>query len=401
MDQHILNSIKKVVGRVSPEHPVGLHEPYFKDTKALDYVKDCIDTTWVSSNGSWVSKFENQLCKFTGSSHAIAVSNGTVALRLALYLIGVKPNDEVIIPPISFVATANSVMHIGAIPHFVDIQKNSLGMCPNALSKHLQIIAEKKKGEVINKTTGRKIAAILPVHVFGLPADLISIKKIADEWGIPIIEDAAEALGSRWKFPKKTIHCGLMGQIGCLSFNGNKVITTGGGGALITNNFALAARARHLSNTAKVNHKWGFFHDEVAWNDRMPNINAALGCAQLEILQDRLQKKIDLYKLFKEELKNSNDVELLEAPENTITNYWLIALRIMHKDPQKCQEIVESILDKAHSDGLMLRPLWKKLHSLPMYKNNPRGSLTVADNEEKRIINLPSSPQLITNNLMF
>ena len=397
MDQLIINSIKKVVGKVSPEQPVGLHEPYFKDTRALDYVKDCIDTTWVSSNGSWVSKFERQLCQFTGSSYAIAVSNGTVALRLALYLIGVKPNDEVIIPPISFVATANSVVHIGAIPHFVDIEKTSLGMCPNALSKHLKKIAEKKKGEVINKITGRKISAILPVHVFGLPANLISIKKIADEWGIPIVEDAAEALGSRWKLPQKTIHCGLIGQIGCLSFNGNKIITTGGGGALITNNYDIASRARHLSNTAKVNHKWRFFHDEVAWNDRMPNINAALGCAQLEVLHNRLQKKINLYQLFNEEFKKFDEVELLKAPKNTLTNYWLIGLRIMHEDSEKCEQLVEKILEKANLDGLSLRPLWEKLHSLPMYKDNPRGSLHVADNEEKRIINLPSSPQLIIN----
>jgi len=397
LDKHILRSIKRVVGKVSPEKPISLHEPYFKDTKAIDYVKDCIESTWVSGNGSWVSRFEKQLCQFTGSSYAISVSNGTVALRLALYLIGVKPNDEVIIPPISFVATANAVRHNGAIPHFVDIQKNSLAMCPIALKKHLENIAKKEQGFVLNKITGRKIAAILPVHVFGFPADLISLKKIGDEWGIPIIEDAAEALGSRWLLPKESIHCGLIGDIGCLSFNGNKVITTGGGGALITNNKELAYRARHLSNTAKVNHKWEFFHDEVGWNDRMPNINAALGCAQLEILNERLLKKAALYKLFEEEFKNYDEIELLKTPEKTLSNYWLIGIRIMKKDRKECEQIIERILKSAYSEGLMLRPLWRKLHSLPMFKNNPRAPLPVADDEEKRIINLPSSPQLIKN----
>ena len=395
MDKHILNSIKNVLGNVSYEKGISLHEPYFKDTRALDYVKDCIDTTRVSSNGSWVTKFEKQLCHFTGAKYAIAVSNGTVALRLALYLVGVQPDDEVIIPPISFVATANAVKHIGAVPHFVDIERNSLGMCPIALKKHLEDITEKKSGLIFNKNTGRKIAAILPVHVFGLPADLISIKEIADEWGLPIIEDAAEALGSKWITLRENIHCGLIGQIGCLSFNGNKIITTGGGGALITNNKDLAVRARHISNTAKVHHKWEFFHDEVGWNDRMPNINAALGFAQLEILKDRLIKKCNLYNLYQEEFKNYDDVELLKSPKNTISNNWLIGIRLKHKDLKECEKIFERILFNAHSEGLLLRPLWKRLNSLPMYKKNPSGSLIVANNEEKRIINLPSSPQLI------
>ena len=395
MDQKILNSIKNVIGDVSSEKAIGLHEPYFRDTKALDYVKDCIDTTWVSSNGEWVTKFENQLCQFTGAKYAIAVSNCTVALRLALYLVGVKPDDEVIIPPISFVATANAVRHIGAFPHFVDIERNSLGICPIALRKHLENIAVKKSGLIFNKITGRKIAAILPVHIFGMPADVISIKEIADEWCLPIIEDAAEALGSKWITFHENIHCGLIGKIGCLSFNGNKIITTGGGGALITNNEDLAARARHLSNTAKVNHKWDFFHDAVGWNDRMPNINAALGFAQLEIIKNRLTQKCNLYNLYQEEFKNYDDIELLKSKENTISNNWLISIRLLHKDPKECEKILERTLINAHSQGLLLRPLWKRLNSLPMYKNSPSNSLQVAKNEEKRIINLPSSPQLI------
>ena len=395
MEKIILNSIKNVIGKVSKKNPICLHEPYFKDTKAIDYLKDCIDTNWVSGNGSWVRKFEEKLCQITGSNHAIAVTNGTVALRLALHLIGVKPNDEVLIPPISFVATANAARHIGAIPHFVDIEKTSLGICPIALAEHLRNIAIRKSGLVLNKITGRKISAIVPVHVFGLPANLISIKNVANEWGIPIVEDAAEALGSKWISSQNTIHCGLIGEIGCLSFNGNKIITTGGGGALLTNNDELAFRAKHLSNTAKVNHKWEFFHDEVGWNDRMPNINAALGFAQLEVLKDRLRKKANLYKLFQHEFKNVEGIELLKDPKNTISNHWLIAIRLMHNDPKGCEELVERILNYAHCEGLLLRPLWKKLNSLPMYKNNPKGSLKIAEDEEKRIINLPSSPQIL------
>ena len=228
--------------------PIGLHEPDFSGTQAWSYVKDCLDSGWVSTAGGWVSRFEQQLCAFTRAEHAVAVSNGTVALRLALHLVGVGPGDEVLLPPLSFVATANAVAHLGAQPHFVDVESNSLGMCPNALALRLEAIAECREGILINRETGRRIAAVLPVHVFGHPAEVDQLRAVADTWGLPMVEDAAEALAS-WR---GHTHCGLFGAVGTLSFNGNKLITTGGGGALLTNDVALAERARHLSTTISI-----------------------------------------------------------------------------------------------------------------------------------------------------
>ena len=273
----VLERIQAVVGSSTKDHPISLHEPDFSGTKAWSYVKDCLDTGWVSTAGNWVTRFENELCAITAADHAVVVSNGTVALRLALYLVGVRPGDEVLVPPLSFVATANAVAHLGAFPHFVDIEPNALGLCPVALAQRLDAIAVQREGILINRETGRRIAAVLPVHVFGHPASVDRLREVSDSWGLPLVEDAAEALFS-WR---GETHCGLFGSVGILSFNGNKLITTGGGGALLTNDSALAKRARHLSTTAKQPHPWAFDHDAVGWNDRMPNINAALGVAQL------------------------------------------------------------------------------------------------------------------------
>jgi dTDP-4-amino-4,6-dideoxygalactose transaminase len=250
MAESVLESIQQVVGSSSKEHPIGLHEPDFRGTQAWAYVKDCLDTGWVSTAGSWVSRFEQQLCAITGAGHAVAVSNGTVALRLALHLVGVGPGDEVLVPPLSFVATANAVAHLGAAPHFVDVEPNALGLCPAALAARLEAIAERREGCVVNRETGRRIAAVLPVHIFGHPAEVDQLRAVADAWELPMVEDAAEALAS-WRHGT---HCGLFGAVGTLSFNGNKLITTGGGGALLTNDAALAQRARHLSTTAKQPH---------------------------------------------------------------------------------------------------------------------------------------------------
>ena len=276
----ILEAIQHVVGPSSLEHPIALHEPDFRGTEAWTYVKDCLDTGWVSTAGQWVSRFEQELASATGAAHAVAVTNGTVALRLALHLVGVEPGDEVLLPPLSFVATANAVAHLGAVPHFVDVDPITLAMDPYVLAERLEQVAEWCDGKLLNKQTGRRLAAVLPVHVFGHPADGDVLRQVADAWGLPLVEDAAEALGS-WR---GDTHCGLFGSVGTLSFNGNKLITTGGGGALLMNDAELAHRARHLSTTAKVPHPWAFDHDVVGWNDRMPNLNAALGVAQLEDL---------------------------------------------------------------------------------------------------------------------
>ena len=217
-----------------------------------------------------MTRFEQEIASATGAAHAVAVTNGTVALRLALYLVGVQPGDEVLLPPLSFVATANAVAHLGAVPHFVDVDLTTLAMDPFALSQRLELVAEWRHGQLLNRQTGRRLAAVLPVHVFGHPADVMALRQVADAWGLPMVEDAAEALGS-WR---DDTHCGLFGAVGTLSFNGNKLVTTGGGGALLINDSELAQRARHLSTTAKLPHPWEFEHDFVGWNDRLPN-NAA------------------------------------------------------------------------------------------------------------------------------
>jgi perosamine synthetase len=387
----VLEAIQHVVGPSSQAHPISLHEPFFHGTQAWAYVKDCIDTGWVSTAGSWVSRFEKELCIITGASHAVVVNNGTVALRLALHLVGVGHGDEVLMPPLSFVATANAAAHLGAVPHFVDVEKNFLGLCPIALAARLSAIAERRDGSVFNKETGRRIAAVLPVHVFGHPAAVDQLRVVADTWGLPMVEDAAEALAS-WR---AGTHCGLFGAVGTLSFNGNKLITTGGGGALLTNDADLAQRARHLSTTAKRPHPWSFVHDSLAWNDRLPNINAALGVAQLEHLAPRLEAKRLLFKRYEDAFADLENVELLPEPPACCSNYWLVSLRFTAEDPCTAHSARFELLERAHSVGLLLRPIWTPLHQLPIYEACPSGPLDVAENQAPRVLNLPSSPQLL------
>ena len=380
-----------MLGDSSPEQPLVLHEPDFRGTKAWTYVRDCLDTGWVSTAGQWVSRFEQQLASATGAAHAVAVTNGTVALRLALHLVGVKPGDEVLLPPLSFVATANAVAHLGAVPHFVDIESTTLSMDPCALADRLELVAERRDGQLFNRETGRRLAAVLPVHVFGHPGDGIGLRQVADAWGLPLVEDAAEALGS-WR---GETHCGLFGSLGTLSFNGNKLITTGGGGALLTNNVDLAQRARHLSTTAKLPHPWAFEHDDVGWNDRLPNLNAALGVAQLEDLERRLLAKRKLVELYRNALVSVEGVEIIAEPAGCRSNHWLISIRFTTEDPAEADLQRSHLLEAAHATGLLLRPVWKLLHQLPMYASTPRGVLPVATDQAQRLVNLPSSPQLL------
>ena len=369
-----------------------IHEPFFEKTNAYKYIKDCLDTGWVSSSGWWVSKFESLIQEFTGIKYAVAVSNGTVALRMALHLVGVSSGDEVLLPPLTFVGTANSISHLGGIPHFIDIEYGSLGMCPKALEKRLNEVAVLKDNDVYNKITGRKISAVVPVHVFGLPAKIQELKKLCSKWKLPLIEDAAEALGSKSRVSSKYIHCGGIGDLGTLSFNGNKIITTGGGGAILTNNKKFADLAKHLSTTAKIPHPWDFIHDQIGWNDRLPNINAALGASQIENLPAKLKNKRILHAKYKAQFQDLHNIEIMEETENNFSNYWLITMRINSDNPQ---ELREKILNESHNSKIYLRPSWKLLNELPMYKKNPCGDLSEAINQSKRLINLPSSPQLI------
>lgn len=391
MTSALLHILQQICGPTDPDHPVGLHEPDFRGTEAWTYVRDCLDQGWVSTAGRWVSRFEQELCAFTGAGHAVAVTNGTVALRLALHLLGVQAGDEVLLPPLSFVATANAVAHLGAIPHFVDVEPGSLAMDPEALQRRLEAVAHRRDGVVVNRETGRRIAALVPVHVFGHPAPVPALQEVANGWGLSLVEDAAEALGS-WR---DGTHCGLFGAVGTLSFNGNKLITTGGGGALLTHSAELAQRARHLSTTAKLPHPWAFEHDAVGWNDRLPNLNAALGVAQLEDLERRLQAKRQLVVRYSQAFAGVEGVELVAEPLGCRSNHWLVTLRFLSEDPAEAEAQRLQVLEAAHAEGLLLRPVWRLLHQLPMYDQAPRGCLAVAEDQACRLLNLPSSPQLL------
>jgi len=375
--------LASVLGK--PVAPVALHEPEFEGNE-WSYVKECIDTRWVSSVGKYVDEFELRLAEFTGAKHAIAVSNGTAALQVALRVAGVGAGDEVFIPALTFVATANAVSHCGGIPHFVDSDPDSFGMCPGALAQHLEAIAEPVAGGYINRLTGRRLGAIVPMHVFGHPAKIEALLAVAERYKLPLVEDAAESLGS--KVGGK--HTGTFGQTGVLSFNGNKIITTGGGGAILTDDPVLARHIKHLTTTAKLPHRWEFVHDEIAYNYRLPNLNAALGCAQLEQLPGMLSRKRELASAYREAFSGARNFDFVDEPDGCLSNYWLNAIRL------KCGDLEQrnALLDAAIGEGYQCRPVWRLLSSLPMYLGCPRADLVVAGELENSLINLPSSPSL-------
>tara|TARA_A200000113_G_C8864453_1_gene354337 strand:+ start:1390 stop:2346 length:957 start_codon:yes stop_codon:yes gene_type:complete len=313
----------------------------------------------------------------------VAVINGTAALQISLLLSGIRDNDEVIIPSLTFAGTANAVCHAGGIPHFVDVEQDSFGICPQALESYLNRICKIKDGDCVNNFTGRKIAAIVPVHVFGHPCKIEQILEVANKYKLLVVEDAAESLGSSYKGQ----HTGTFGKLGNISFNGNKIITTGGGGMIITNDESLANQAKHLTTTAKVPHKWEFFHDQVGFNYRMPNLNAALGCAQLERLPELLDLKRKLFHIYYENLSQINGISLVQEPPNCSSNYWLQTI-LLNKPNLDLRNEILSVLNEA---GFMSRPAWKGLHKLDHFKDNPRMDMEITESLEKRIINIPSS----------
>ena len=365
--------------------PVFLHEPTFVG-KEWNYVKQCLDTGWVSSAGEFVDRFERQLEEFTNSRHVIAVVNGTAAVHICLQLAEVQRNDEVLIPTLTFVATANAVKYCGAIPHFVDSDEKSLGIDPEKLEDYLKEIAEIRSDICINKKTGRPIRAIVVVHTFGHPADLDPLVELCNRYKLKLIEDAAESLGSYYK----ENHTGNRGVLSALSFNGNKVITTGGGGAILTQDKNLAEQAKHLTTTAKVPHKWAFMHDSVAYNYRLPNINAALGCAQLEQLPGFLVSKRLLAEKYSQVFSGVEGVVCFNEPSYARSNYWMNVLLF----DRKCVDDLESVLKQTDDKGIMTRPAWNLMHTLPMFSECPRMNLSMAESLRKRIVNLPSSPTL-------
>lgn len=378
-----LEAIRAVTG--SGSAPVALHEPCFVGNE-WEMVKRCLDSGWVSSAGEFVGEFERRLCQHTGARHAVAVVNGTAALHTALLLAGVMPGDEVLVPTLTFIGTANAVAYCGATPHFVDSEEETLGVDPDKLSAYLAAAVEVRGRQSYNRATGRRIAALVPMHTFGHPVRLRELLDLGVRYGFPVVEDAAESLGSYYEGR----HTGTFGKLGILSFNGNKIITTGGGGAVLTDDPDLAQAARHLTTTARVPHAWSFIHDRVAFNYRMPNINAALGCAQLEYLDDFLSRKRHVAQAYLASFSGVNGMRIQVEPKGCVSNYWLNTL-VLDRGLEAMRDALLAALGEA---GIMARPAWTLMHRLPMYTSMPRMDLSTAESLEARIISLPSSATL-------
>ena len=358
---------------------IPLHEPKFIGNEKK-YLNECIDSAFVSSVGKFVDEFEEKIANYTGAKYAVATSNGTSALHIALLLANVTENDEVITQPLTFVATCNAISYCDANPIFIDVDKDTMGLSPSSLQVYLEKNTFIKSQQCINNRTGKVIKACVAMHTFGHPCKIDKIKDICDKYYINLIEDAAESLGSFYKDK----HTGTFGQMGVMSFNGNKIITAGGGGCFITNDKELAKRAKHLTTTAKVPHKWKYTHDMIGYNYRMPNLNAALLVAQLEQLDGFLENKRLLANKYKEFFKKSDIVFVTEL-ENSKSNYWLNT--IILKDGQQRDEF----LDKTRSQNVMTRPIWKLMNKLPMFNNAQCGDLTNSEWLEDRVVNIPSS----------
>lgn len=383
LSQEIVQAIKSVVGTA----PVALHEPRFGGNE-WNYLKECLDSTFVSSVGKFVDRFEEALAEFTGAKRAVAVVNGTSALHISLLLAGVEAGDEVLLPALTFIATANAVAYCQATPHFVDSEERTLGMDAHALRDYLMATTEMHDGHCINRSTGRVIRAMVPMHTFGHLVDIDALIALAYDFNIQLIEDAAESLGST--VDKR--HAGTFGLMGTLSFNGNKTITTGGGGAILTNDLELAKRAKHLTTTAKLPHSWNFVHDEVGYNYRLPNLNAALGCAQLEQLPSFLADKRCLFERYHSAFANIEGVRLVAEPSGCRSNYWLQTLLL----DESLADQRDTVLTATNEAGLMTRPVWALMSRLNMYRNAPRAPLPVAESLERRLINIPSSSGLLS-----
>lgn len=383
---NIAEQVVAAIRMVAGESPVALHEPSFKGNEWC-YLKECLDSGYVSSVGQFVNRFEAELATFTGAKHAVAVVNGTAALHIALKLAGVQPGDEVLMPTLTFVATANAVAYCGAIPHFVDSEEATLGVAAARLRDYLQATTSQRAGQCINAVTGRVIRALVPMHTFGHPSDIEGLLAVARDFKLTLVEDAAEALGSYYHGQ----HAGTFGALGTLSFNGNKTITTGGGGAILTSDPELAWRAKHLTTTAKVPHAWEYCHDEIGYNYRLPNINAALGCAQLEQLPAMLADKRQLFERYQAVFSGLSGVKVMAEPANCRSNYWLQTL-LLNDD---CAAQRDPILQATNAVGLMTRPAWVLMNELPAFQDCPRMELAIAQSLLQRIINIPSSPGLV------
>ena len=358
---------------------IPLHEPKFIGNEKR-YLSECIDSTFVSSVGRFVDRFEEEIAKYTGAKYAVATSNGTSALHVALLLANVKRNDEVITQPLTFIATCNAIKYCGAQPVFIDVDKDTMGLSPIALKEFLENSTLIENQQCINIKTGKVIKACIPMHTYGHPCRIDVIKDICDKYHIVIIEDAAESLGSVYK----NKHTGTYGQMGVMSFNGNKIITSGGGGCLLTDDEELAKKAKHLTTTAKVPHKWDFTHDMIGYNYRMPNLNAALLVAQLENLDSFLLRKQELATKYAKFFNNDN-YRFVNEPKGGKSNYWLNSIILNNKQQR------DDFLNETNSQGVMTRPIWTLMNKLPMFKDCQCGDLTNSKWLEDRVVNIPSS----------
>ncbi|MEZ8103056.1 LegC family aminotransferase [Vibrio bivalvicida] len=359
---------------------IPLHAPTF-DGNEKAYVMETIESTFVSSVGKFVDDFERKIEAYTGTAKAVATVNGTAALHAALYMADVQRGDLVITQALTFVATCNALYHMGAEPIFVDVSPVSLGLCPKAVGMFLDENAEVTEMGCIHKQTGRRIKAVVPMHTFGHPVELDELAAVCLKWNIALVEDAAESLGSFYKGK----HTGTIGDFGAVSFNGNKIITTGGGGMVLCKTQELGARTKHVTTTAKVPHPYEFFHDEPGFNYRMPNLNAALGCAQMEVIEQYLKQKRQLAEGYND-FFNGTDFKFVTEPGYAQSNYWLNAIICPDK------EIRQEVLAGTNTSGVMTRPIWQLMHRLPMFGNAIRGDLTYSEFIEAHLINLPSTP---------
>ncbi len=362
-----------------PEGFIPLHAPVFQG-KEKEYLNECIDSTFVSSVGKFVDLFERNIEKYTGANHAVVCVNGTNALHICLKLAGVEQNDEVITQPLTFIATTNAIAYSGAMPIFVDVDKDTMGLSPKALRTFLEESCQISNGFCLNKITGRRIKACMPMHTFGHACRIDEVKVVCEEFGIELVEDAAEAMGARYKGK----HLGTFGNLGVISFNGNKIMTTGGGGVILAKDEQLAKRAKHLTTQAKVPHPWEYEHDSIGYNYRMPNINAALGVAQLEQMNFFIESKRDIAKRYIE-FFGERGIHFFKEREKTYANYWLNAIILENKKER------DSFLEYSNKNGVMTRPIWTLMNKLPMFEHCPKGDLSSSEWLEERVVNIPSS----------
>ena len=382
-----MNQFDNIISFVKKQFPnnefIPLHEPRFIGNEKK-YLLDCIDSTFVSSVGKYVTDFESQIAEYTGAKYAIACVNGTAALHMAMLVAGVKQNELIITQPLSFIATCNAISYLGASPVFVDVDKDTLGLSPNKLKVYLEEFAEiGEDGFSYHKLTKQRIAACVPMHTLGHPCKIDELVSICEAYNIPLVEDAAESIGSYYKEK----HTGTFGLLGTFSFNGNKTITCGGGGAIVTNDEELAKKAKYITTQAKVPHKWEFVHDEIGYNYRMPNLNAALLCAQLEQLDAYVENKRELAHVYQDFFKNLG-ITFMEEPENSKSNYWLCALSFENK------EIRDAFLKRTNDNGVMTRPVWTLMSKLEMFKDCLKGDLENSEWLADRLVNIPSSVRL-------